>query len=94
MRHTALEQTLASLKKTDPRNAAEHAYALAMLYRHDGNAEEAIRFGREAIALFDMCPMETTGDCAPRNVIIEGVAMPSSFIHQNVVRDRLKPLVL
>ncbi|MEK7634606.1 MAG: nucleoside-diphosphate kinase [Patescibacteria group bacterium] len=93
-KYTALEQIFESLKKVDPRNAAEHAYALAALYRRDGNNEEAIRFGREAIALFDKCPMETAEDCASRNVVIEGIAMPSSFIHQDVVRDRLKPLVL
>lgn len=94
MKYPALEQTLASLKEVDPRNAAEHAYALAALNHRDGNNEEAIRFGRESIALFNKCPMETTEDCAPRNVVIEGIAMPSSFIHQDVVRDRLQPLVL
>lgn len=93
-KYAALEQTFESLKKVDPRNAAEHAYALAALYRRDGNTEEAIRFGRESIALFDKCPMETMEDCAARNVVIEGIAMPSSFIHQDVVRNRLQPLVL
>ena len=93
-KYAALEQTFVSLKAVDPRNAAEHAYALAMLHRRDKNDEEAIRYGREAIALFDECSMETAADCAPRNVVIEGIAMPSTFIHQDVVRDRLKPLVL
>lgn len=93
-KYAVLEQTFESLKEVDPRNAAEYAYALAAIYRRDGNNEEAIRFGREAIALFDKCPMETAEDCAPRNVVIEGIAMPSSFIHQDVVRDRLQPLVL
>lgn len=92
--YTALKQTFESLKEVDPRNAAEYAYALAVLYRRDGNDEEATRFGHESIVLFDQCPMETAEDCAPRNVVIEGIAMPSSFIHQDVVRDRLQPLVL
>lgn len=94
MKYVTLERTLESLKGVDPRNAAEYAYALAVLYHRDGNTEEAIRFGREAIALFDKCPMETMDDCAPRNVVIEGIAMPSSLIHQDVVRDRLQPLKL
>lgn len=93
-KYAVLEQTFESLKEVDPRNAAEYAYALAAIYRRDGNNEEAIRFGREAIAIFDKCQMETAEDCAPRNVVIEGIAMPSSFIHQDVVRDRLYPLVL
>ncbi|MGB2580100.1 MAG: nucleoside-diphosphate kinase [Minisyncoccia bacterium] len=93
MKYTALEQTIESLKEVDPRNAAEHAYALAALHRRDGNNEEAIRFGREAIALFDKCSMETLEDCTARGVVIEGIAIPD-IIHQDVVRDRLQPLVL
>ncbi len=92
--HQTLETTLEDLRKVDPRNAAEHAYALAVLYHNAGNNDKAVHFGRDAIALFDQCPMETAEDCAPRNVIIEGVSMPSSFIHQDVVRDRLKSLHL
>lgn len=94
MQYAVLEQTLNSLREVDPRNAAEYAYVLAMLHKRAGEDEQAIRFGREAIALFDKCPMETAEDCAPRNVVIEGIAMPSSFIHQDVVRDRLQPLKL
>lgn len=94
MQYGALEQTLNSLRDVDPRNAAEYAYALAMLHKRAGNNKEAIRFGREAITLFDKCSMETMEDCASRNVVIEGIAMPSSFIHQDVVRDRLQPLKL
>ena len=94
MQYTALEQTLNSLRDVDPRNAAEYAYVLAMLYKQVGDDEQAIRFGRESIALFNKCPMETAEDCAPRNVVIEGIAMPSSFIHQDVVRNRLQPLTI
>lgn len=89
----SLEQTLNSLRDVDPRNAAEYAYVLAQLHKRDGNDEQAIRFGREAITLFDKCQMETMEDCAARNVVIEGVAFPE-FIHQDVVRDRMQPLAL
>lgn len=93
IQYAALEQNLKSLRDVDPRNAAEYAYVLAQLYKRAGDNEQAIRFGRESIALFDKCRMETMEDCAARNVLIEDVAIPD-FIHQDVVRDRLQPLAL
>jgi len=93
MQYAHLEQTLSSLCEVDPRNAAEYAYVLAQLYKRAGDNEQAIRFGRESIALFDKCRMETLEECAARNVVIEGVAFPD-LIHQDVVRDRLQPLKL
>ncbi len=93
MQYTALEQKLRMLKETDLRSAAEYAYALAMLYKRAGDDRTATAFGKEAIALFDMCRMETLDECAALNVVIDGVAIPS-VIHQAVVRDRLKPLSL
>lgn len=93
MEHTALEQTINSLRDADPRNAAEYAYALAMLHKRAGDDDRAVRFGREAIALFNKCPMTTMEECAARNVVIEGVALPD-LIHQDVVRNRLQPLAL
>jgi len=93
MKYTALEQTLNSLREVDPRNAAEYAYVLAQLYKRASKDKQAIRFGREAIALFDKCRMDSMEDCVARNVVIEGVALPD-LIHQDVVRDRLQPLKL
>ena len=93
MQYATLEQTLNSLREVDPRNAAEYAYVLAQLHKRAGDDEQAIRFGREAIALFDKCRMESMEECAARNVVIEGVALPD-LIHQDVVRDRLQPLKL
>lgn len=89
----ALEQTLNSLREVDPRNAAEYAYVIAMLHKRAGNNDEVVRYGREAIALFDKCRMDSMEECAARNVVIEGVALPD-LIHQDVVRDRLQPLKL
>ena len=91
--YQALENTIASLSEASPREAAEYAYVLAMLNKQAGDNEQAIQFGRKAIALFDRCRMETMEDCATRNVVVEGVALPD-LIHQDVVRDRLKPLAL
>lgn len=88
-----LQQKFEALKTTDPRDAAEYAYVLAMINKRNGSTDEAIRYGREAITLFDQFPMETLEQCAARNVTIENIAIPD-IIHQEVVRDRLKPLVL
>lgn len=93
MEYPNIEKTLNSLRDANPRNAAEYAYVLAMLHKQAGDKEQATQFGREAITLFDKCRMDTLEDCASHNVIIEGIALPD-LIHQDVVRDRLKPLML
>lgn len=93
MRYTDLERTLNALEKTDPREAAEYAYALAILYMRAGDNERAAQFGRKSIALFNQCRMETQKDCAARNIMIGGVLIPG-LIHQDVVRDRLRSLSL
>jgi hypothetical protein len=93
MQYLALEKTLSLLREVDPRNAAEHAYVLAQLYNRAGKMEQALQFGRESIALFDKCRMETIEECASRNTVIEGVVLPD-LIHQEVVRNRLQSLKL
>jgi hypothetical protein len=93
MRYPQLEEKLNVLGKTDPRNAAEHAYALAMLNKRVGDNDKAVKFGREALAHLNKCRLESASDCATINVVIEGIALPE-FIHQEVVRDRLAPLTL
>jgi len=86
-----LKRMLAELKESEPRRAAEVAYALAQIHLQARNRELAAQFGKESIALFDRCKMETEEDCASRFVTLEGVAFPD-LIHQAVVRDRLQPL--
>src|SRR3989344_2737536 len=62
MNHAHLEKTFNDLRKVDPRDAAEHAYALAMLHKQAGDEKQAVQFGRESIALFDECKMESMND--------------------------------
>ena len=93
MTTASLEQEFQRIKDTDPRTAAEYAYALARLHQEAGDDERAIRFGRESIALFDKCHMRTMEECAARNTVIGNVALPD-LIHQEVVRARLQPLEL
>lgn len=88
-----LKKMLAELKKSEPRQAAEVAYALARIYLQAGNNKMAVRYGKESIRLFDRCRMKTEEDCASRFVTLGGIALPD-LIHQKVVRDRLQPLQL
>ena len=92
-KYANIEEILNSLRDADPRNAAEYAYVLAVLYKQDGKNEQAIRFGRESISLLNKCPMETLEDCCSRNDVIVGIGMPSYF-HKDIVRNNLKPLEL
>ena len=89
----AVEERLAALRGSNPREAAEFAYVLAMLHKRAGNDQEAARFGKETISLFDQCEMESMEQCAAINVVVEGIALPS-LIHQQVVRNRLDPIEL
>lgn len=93
MQYEELETKIASLKEDNPREAAEHAYALAMLHKEDGNDDQAVRFGQESISLFDLCETDTIEDCCSRNQFIDGIPIPD-LIHQGVVRNRLQPLSL
>ena len=93
MTNAELEKRLEELRETNPREAAEVAYVLARLNLNAGNAERATHFGRESIRLFSQFKMETMKSCAACFVTLAGIALPD-LIHQEVVRDRLKPLKL
>lgn len=88
-----LEQKLVELKETDLRDAAEHAYALAMIYKQKGNTAKAIHFGLESVELFDRSKLRAEWDSARRNAVIGGILLPEK-IHQGIVREHLAPLEL
>src|SRR5262245_15086913 len=88
-----LEEKFIELKDTNLRNAAEHAYALAMIYKQKGDSKKAIDYGREAVALFDRSKLRTEWDTTRKFEVIEGIAIPNP-IHQAIVREHLKPLSL
>ncbi len=88
-----LEQKLADLKGTDLREAAEYAYALAMIYKAKGDTAKAIHFGLDSVELFDRSKLRTEWDMTRRNTVIGGITLPET-IHQGVVRDHLAPLEL
>ncbi len=91
-----LEKRFRSLKLSnrhdDRRNAAEHAYALSIIFKNQGNMRKARQFAKVSIDLFDENQGKNPGDYAPQNVVISGIPMPSSYIHSGVVKDRLKSL--
>ncbi len=91
--YAVLEQKLIDLKDTDLREASEHAFALALLYKQKGDTAKAILYGRDAIALLDRCKLRTQWDAKMRNPVIQGVTLPPS-IGKDVVREHLRPLDL
>ena len=88
-----LQQLLDELRENDPRKAAEVAYALAHLSIAAGDLQQAEKYGRESIGLFDKCRMDSMSECAAQHTVLGGIAIPS-IIHQDVVRDRLRSLQL
>jgi hypothetical protein len=84
-----LETTYKKLRDSDPRRAAEIAYVLARIYLNKGDREEAKRYGRESVQLFESLNIQTIDDTAAKYTVINGIALPS-YIHENVVRDRLR----
>ncbi len=91
-----LQKQFRSLKLSnrhdDRRNAAEHAYALAVIFKNQGNIRKAREFAKVSVDLFDENQGKKPNDYAPQNVTIGNVPMPSSYIHSGVVKDRLKDL--
>ncbi|MCK4351808.1 hypothetical protein KAW65_00180 [candidate division WOR-3 bacterium] len=86
-----LEEVFKELKGTDKRKAAEVAYVLAILKKEQGDIEKARSYGEESINLFKQVNVQSFEDAAARYVVLKGVALPS-YIHENVVRDRLSKL--
>lgn len=93
MTREEVEQLFSNLRETEPRKAAEVAYVLARLYLNEGNTGKATEFGRESIWLFDQFKLDTLEEAAANYAVLGGVGLPE-YIHQEVVRDRLKPLNL
>lgn len=77
------------VKGGNDREAAEFAFAIAVIHQQGGESDLSRRYGQRCLELLKQCDQETTGDYAPRNVILGGVAMPSSYFHREVVMNRL-----
>jgi len=51
--YKTLYQKFNSLKNTDPREAAEYGFALAVLYQKAGKKTKAVRFGKASIDMLN-----------------------------------------
>lgn len=80
-----LEEYLEHTLRTDPRIAAEVAYALAVLNK---GTPKGRRYAQMCIELLQSIRIETLEDAAARFMSINGVEIPSLF-HEGVVRARL-----
>lgn len=87
-----LERRFARECEVDKRNAAEIAYAVAVVSRKAGDFEKAKRYAEAAISMFEELNTTALEDAAARNSVIEGVVIPE-LIHENVVRDRLRDVL-
>ena len=88
-----LESVFTNLRRTNPRKAAEFAFVLTRRYHEGGDAENARKFARECVSIFDglsaQGELRTMEDCATRFGALGGVVIPK-LIHEGVVRDRFR----
>ena len=88
-----IEQEFKKIKMQEPRRAAELAYVIAAIAKKEGNIDKALTYGKESVSLFDGLKIETQEECAAMFVTVNGIALPD-LIHSDVVKDRLRPLIL
>ena len=83
-----LESMFEDLRKTNPRKAAEAAFAL--VYRYRENAKEVARV---CISIFERLKAEgelkTLEDCTAHYRTLGGVVIPTT-IHEGIARDRFR----
>lgn len=93
MKMRQIEKRFYRMEYKDPKKAAEIAYVIAKNAKNNGNNPKATEFGKECIRLLDIVNPQTMDECAPIFTVVNGIALPE-FLHQDVVRDRLSPLIL
>lgn len=86
-----LELVFGQTTQSDPKRAAEMAYALAILAAKSSNHERAQQFGTAAVSLFLATEQATLESAAAVHTVIAGIAIPD-IIHADVVRNRLETL--
>jgi hypothetical protein len=94
--HVPLQQLAAAFDlelTTDPRAAAETAYALAVRYRNQDVAGKrrfdlAKQWATRAVELLDSLPSDTVDQVLSTRQSVGGVSIPD-LLHSGVVRERL-----
>ena len=85
-----LESMFEDLRKTNPRRAAEAAFALVYRYHEGGDAENARKFARECVSIFERLKAEgelkTLEDCTAHYRTLGGVVIPT-IIHEDIARS-------
>ncbi|NTU66984.1 MAG: hypothetical protein HGB08_03610 [Candidatus Moranbacteria bacterium] len=77
---------------TDPRDAAELAYVIAMQSMNSGDTGKAEAYAQKCLELFERLDPQTIEECAARNVVVNGIALPD-LIHADLVRERFEKLL-
>lgn len=72
-----------------PRDGAEVAFAIGLLYLQRGNREKAKEWGLRSIQFFRQCDTSSMGKCEPVHPIIGGIRLPE-LIHDKAVMFRMK----
>jgi hypothetical protein len=83
---------------SNPRAAAETAYALAFQYRdHDVDGSRRFDLARawalRSIELLDSLPSDSLADVASTRQLVAGVPIPG-LLHSGVVRERLYDVIM
>ena len=83
---------------SNPRAAAETAYALAFRYRdHDVDGSRRFDLAKtwalRSIELLDSLPSESVADVASTRQLVAGVPIPD-LLHAGVVRERLYDVIM
>jgi hypothetical protein len=84
-----LEMTFERIKETEPRRAAEIAYALGEMRKRSGDYELMKWYRWESVRLFLQVRVETEDDAEALYCRINNVWMPS-LMHEGVVLNRLR----
>ncbi|AWK09579.1 hypothetical protein DDQ41_12350 [Streptomyces spongiicola] len=71
--------------------AAESAYALASLYRDEGDWEKSREWVKQCLRLLEGFPADTMEQVATTRTSVGGVQLPN-HLHEGVVRERFGEL--
>jgi hypothetical protein len=87
-----LEKEFREQLQVDERNAAEFAYAIAMLAKNQGNLSKARDYAKQCIQIFEKLNIKTLEQAAAKNITIKGIPIPG-LIHEKVVEDRFRDIL-
>ncbi len=87
-----LEKRFLKEYEIDKRNAAEYAYAIAVIAKKQGNKEKAKEYAEKSIEIFKETNIQTLEEAAAINNVIDNVVIPE-LVHEDVVLFNFKELL-